>query len=177
MEPNFEGLKVIADKLRNGTAIATRVDSGVEIVDKSESPRYRLEVPWARARLIVQLSSGKFTHAELACRYAVTAAGISEFAMRHKNEIVGARSEISNYTEYDARELGIWVAEKLNRIAVYQEDIERIQMKSNPSVAELRVKHAALRSVAEEMGQLKSTVEIEGQVAHYVIEGIKTEDI
>jgi hypothetical protein len=123
----------------------------------------KLEAGWAKTRLIRDLATGEKTQVQLAAEYGVVQSSISEFADRHRDEITGLRARVED--EWAA----LWAADKFNRVAEIQSDIEDIGRSDDEKL--LRVKHAALRQIAEELGQLKTQVEVGGKVT-YVIEGI-----
>lgn len=129
-------------------------------------PRGKLERGWAQARLIRDLATQEKTQVQLAAEYGVTQSSVSEFASRHADDIAGVRSRIED--EWAA----LWAADKFNRVAELQSDIEGLDSTADEKL--LRVKHAALRQIAEELGQLKTHVEVGGKVT-YVIEGIDPE--
>jgi predicted transcriptional regulator len=126
----------------------------------------QLERGWRRAALIRDLATGEKTQVQLGQEYGVTQGAVSQFADRHRDEITAVRTSIDD--EWAA----LWVAQKFNRIAEMQSDIEAIEGTADEKL--LRVKHAALRQIAEELGQLKTHVEVGGKVT-YVIEGIDPE--
>lgn len=126
-------------------------------------PRGDLERGWAQARLIRDLATAEKTQVELAAEYGVGQSAISLFGTRHAGEISALKARIED--EWAA----LWAADKFNRVAELQSDIEDIGKGADEKL--LRVKHAALRQIAEELGQLKTTVEVGGKVT-YVIEGI-----
>lgn len=128
----------------------------------------KLERGWARAALIRDLATGEKNQVQLAQKYGVVQSSISEFADRHRDEIASVRSKIED--EWAA----LWVAEKFNRVAELQSDIEEISKLPLPDKDLLRVKHAALRQIAEELGQLKTHVEVGGKIT-YTITGIDPE--
>lgn len=180
---NFDISSAIAG-ISKGTHVTLPVEKdgivvGAEVVDKRLTPRYKLETPWVRAQLIMNLAARSMTVAQLAEQFRVSEAGIRAFMARHEGDIELARQQSFNAIKATACQYGLWVVEKLNRIAVYQDDIERLQAIDNPSVAEVRLKHSALHAVAEEMGQLPTKVqmEVQGQVAHYVLEVAADEDV
>lgn len=129
-------------------------------------PRGDLERGWAKTRLIRELAAGGKTQSELAVEYGVVQSAVAAFSARHADEITALKTRIED--EWAA----LWAADKFNRVAELQADIESIKVDGTFDVDKLlRVKHAALRQIAEELGQLKTTVEVGGKVT-YVIEGI-----
>jgi hypothetical protein len=150
-----------------------------------------------RVALIRDLAEGKLTQARLADKYQASKEGIRDFAKRHKEDIEYAKGHIED------KMLGLWVADKANRIAAYQDDIEltdeqlvaalegrlavsttdadgvttweRVEDLSDVIGRLLRGKHRALRSVAEERGELPSRIALHMEDAakvHHVIEGV-----
>lgn len=125
----------------------------------------KLERGWAKTRLIRDLATAEKTQVQLAAEYGVRQSSVSEFATRHADEIAAVRSKI------DDEWASLWVADRFNRVAEMQDDIEKISELPVPDRDLLRVKHAALRQIAEELGQLKTQVDLSGKIT-YVIEGI-----
>lgn len=113
--------------------------------------RYPLERVHNRRKLIHELAQGEIPRIKLAEKYGVVHSAITQFAQRHAAQIEQVQSEI----EDDLR--GLWVAQKSARLEELQGDIEAIgqpEGKPEERATLLRVKHSALRNVAEEMGQL-----------------------
>lgn len=77
---------------------------------------------------------------------------------------------------------GIWVADKRKRIEEYQSIVEEVEedLRLNGQDAALqRVRMTALKSIAEELGQLPSRVVIRqvGQKADYSLDGVDFDDV
>lgn len=127
----------------------------------------KLESGWAKRKLIHELARMEKNQIQLAAEYGVVQSSISEFSTRHRPEIDAVKQDIEN--EF----AGLWIVEKVNRLAEAQADVEAISEALGSTTDEklLRVKLAIMRQVAEEMGQLKTNVEVGGKVS-YVIEGI-----
>lgn len=127
----------------------------------------KLETGWARTRLIRDLAVAEKTQVQLAREYGVVQSSVSEFSTRHADEIAAVRSRIED--EWAA----LWVADRFNRVAEMQSDIETITDALDGLADDklLRVKHAALRQIAEELGQLKQVVEVGGKIT-YTITGL-----
>jgi hypothetical protein len=123
----------------------------------------QLERGWRRTALIRDLAAGEATQVELAVKYGVTQPSVSAFRDRHEREIDAVR------TQLDDKWAALWAADKFNRVAELQSDIETITGEDDEKL--LRVKHAALRQIAEELGQLKQVVEVGGSVT-YTITGL-----
>jgi hypothetical protein len=124
-----------------------------------------------RLALLRDLAVGDFTAAELAEKYDRAVGTINTFKYNHKAEIAEIRSNP------DDEFAGLWIAQKKNRIAVYQSQVDRLEESDDPKL--LARSQTALRSVAEELGQLpnKSTVAIETPKLQVQIEGISDEDL
>lgn len=123
----------------------------------------QLERGWRRSALIRDLAAGDQTQVQLAVKYGVTQPAVSAFRDRHEREIDAVR------TQLDDKWAALWVADKFNRVAELQSDVETITGEDDEKL--LRVKHAALRQIAEELGQLKQVVEVGGSVT-YTITGL-----
>ena len=112
-----------------------------------------------KRRVIRDLALTAMTQQELADKYGVTRAAISAFKMRNAEEIAAVAADADN--EY----AGIWIADKANRLTAYGEIYEAMQ---------------ALKSVAEEMGQLPTRLQVSGEMATtttYRIENVNPEDL
>lgn len=114
-------------------------------------------------RLILALATQEKNQVQLAAEFGVVQSSISEFATRHRDEITERRAHLDNELA------GLWVADRYNRIAEMQADIEEISDSKDEKL--LRVKHAAFRQIAEELGQLKTSIDVSGRLT-YVVEGI-----
>jgi hypothetical protein len=137
----------------------------------------KLERGRVKLALIRDLAAGDETQTMLAAKYGVDQGSISKFASRHAIEIQGVIGKL------DDRFAGLWIADKANRIAEYQQMIADIDAIVEASTVDgrvnivdadvLRTKLATLRQVAEELGQLPArvTVKHEGAVK-MIVEGV-----
>lgn len=127
----------------------------------------KLERGWARSALIVELAKAEKTQVQLAQEFGVVQSAVSMFADRHREEIAAHRANIENEL------YGLWIADKRNRVAEYQSDVEAINdaLENETDEKLLRAKLAVMRQVAEELGQLKTQVDLAGKLT-YVIEGV-----
>jgi len=128
-----------------------------------------------RLALARQLAEGGLTQTELGERYGVTQQAISDFARRERDMINAIRNDLDN--QY----AGLWIANKEARLAAYERDVDDVERVEGDDVVtpELRrVKQAALRAVAEELGQLpaRMSVQMEGTIKT-IIEGIDPMDV
>jgi hypothetical protein len=112
-----------------------------------------LEKPWNRHALIRMLAEGKITQAEMATRMGVTPPSVTAFKQRHADAIAAVRADIEN--EF----AGIQIAQKSNRLAAYEELLDRAAGGKDRHL-EARV----LRQIAEEMGHLPSRMQLSGTV-------------
>ena len=149
---------------------------------------------------MVQLARGNKTQSQLAGEYGVHQTSISDFKLRHADEI---QAIIDNGLD---EMTGIALAKKEARLATYQELIERL-MPGTPKVAgkdgrpvqeeyvdeetgETKWRtvyeidagqiNKALRSMAEELGQLPARVVITGDLevkTNYQINGVEPGDL
>lgn len=132
-------------------------------LDKQPTRTTRLR-GWVKYALIDDLIDGTTTHEELGIKYEVTHQAISEFKKRHAAIIEERRKNAAD--EF----AGMWIAKKKNRVAAYEADVERIdELEADPQWT--RIKHAALKSVAEELGQLKTYIDAESRV-NYTVDGV-----
>lgn len=108
---------------------------------------------WDRLNIIRDLAFSKETITAMAKRLGVTREALSRFKTRHKAEIedVIARA--------DSEFRGIAVADKTNRLAMYQQLVEDAEDRGDWKLC-ARI----LRQVAEEMGHLPSRMQITGAV-------------
>ena len=141
-----------------------------------------------RYRLIRELASQEKTQRQLAREFGCHPSAITQFKQRHAAEIAQVRADLDN--EF----AGLWVTRKAERLAEYMADIERIgdgtvevELEGGPEgatitaskvdAALIRAKQAALRAVAEEMGQIPSKVNIsvEPVTLRYEVAGVDPE--
>lgn len=109
------------------------------------------------------LAAGEHSQRELGERYGVTQQAISSFAQRHAERIADMVGKL------DDEFAGLWVAQKSARIATYQQQIEDIadeldggEMRPGVSYAEVvRTQQAALRAIADELGQIPARMQVE----------------
>lgn len=119
-------------------------------------PRNPLTRPWVMRKLMRELAIGEKTQAVLAEEYGVSQPAISIFGSRHREAIEAIR------TRMDDEFAGLWIANKANRLIAYQSDVEMIEdlNAKTPDSEWTRIRHRALRNVAEEMGHLPPRVAI-----------------
>src|SRR6188508_2784550 len=142
-------------------------------------PEPKLEKPWTRRQLIVQLATSGKTQIQLAEEYGVTQPAISLFAARHRQTIEQVRADQEN--EF----AGIAIAEKAVRLATYLDMLEKA-LSPVPKVnakgeimyglpdedgvrhpimeVDLAVAQKIQRNVAEELGHLPNRVTLGGEV-------------
>lgn len=132
-----------------------------------------------RAQLIRHLAAGEDSHRELAKRFDVSQQAISAFAKRHCVRIADVAVRI------DDQFAALWAADKVNRIAEYQQQIEDIAALLEPQTADeiarsdaefdkarhagvnvstaelMRVQAQALRAIADELGQIPARMQVE----------------
>lgn len=141
---------------------------------------------------MVQLARGNKTQSQLAGEYGVHQTSISDFKLRHADEI---QAIIDNGLD---EMTGIALAKKEARLATYQELIKKLSA-GTPKVAGkdgVQVRdpetgeaiyeidagqiNRALRSMAEELGQLPARVVITGDLevkTNYQINGVEPGDL
>jgi hypothetical protein len=164
--------------------------------------RYKLERGWRKRWLILQLASAEASGATLAHALGVNHSSVYTFARRHAGEIADVRADLER--EFVA----LWIADKRNRLAEYQQDVEdvndvvgRAMEPAQPKELDpldpgdlaareeafggsdipnwLRVKHAALKAAAEELGQIPNRVQMDltGTVLTYELVGADLDDV
>lgn len=137
----------------------------------SSRPRRPLGRGWVKRKLIIDLAKGEKTQRVLAKEYGVSQPSISEFKIKHAAEISEAAKNLED--EF----VGLWVANKANRLAEYEADIERV---NEQGASDLASKHRALRHVAEELGHIPNKVTLAGEVSTrvtYEVVGVPPEDL
>lgn len=126
-----------------------------------------------KLRLLHDLAAGSKHQSELAKQYGVTEGRISQIKSENIDRIEAIRANAEN--EFS----GLWIADRKNRIAEYESDVEDINESLMSSNLEkmvhpylLSAKHRALKSAAEETGQL--TTNFAAKV-EYNVTGVDTE--
>jgi hypothetical protein len=171
----------------------------------STGPRAFLERPGhVRFQLQRLLAEGNHSKAQLAKQFGASVEGIREFEKRHVATIQAMRDDLNN------RFAGLWIADKEQRVASYMADVELVEAetarvldaRNEPKAgapepdedgelaAEVtvatdlgrlsRIKHRALRSVAEELGQLPTRMLVkaeEGGAVHVYGSGVDTDKV
>lgn len=128
-----------------------------------------LKRAWVKQQLIRELAEGKLSQTHLATKYGVGQSGIAEFKRRHTAEV--ERAHDSLHDEW----VGLWVAEKRNRLAGLQAKAEELEDLPGARNAEVYAK--LLRDVAEELGDITNKNKVEIDVVRYEITNIDTEDL
>lgn len=121
-----------------------------------------------KLRLIRELAAAEKPNVQLAEEYNVSDERISQFKQENRDAIEHVRTHMAD--EF----AGILLADKKNRLAEYVSDVDEANERGGSDWAEARrIKHNALRQIAEELGQIpnKTSMAVEGKV-EYVIEGI-----
>jgi hypothetical protein len=165
----------------------------------TERHRWILERTRTKVALIYDLAAGELSHRALAAKHGVSGAGaIAEFKKKYRAEIDRQRADMAN------RFANLWIADKAARLAGYQDEAEvaereiqkavddRLIIKadkpdpddmedgalegdvSGPVSRYFRARDRALRSAAEELGQLptRTTVALESTTIRHIIEGV-----
>lgn len=138
-----------------------------------------LERGHIKAELVRLLARGEHTQVELAERFEVTQAGISRFAKRNADAIQRVKDRVDD--EFAA----LWIADKFARLSTYQQQVEDIAdmlgdagRLSMPTAELMRTAQSALKSVAEELGQLpnRHSLQLSGEISvRYVVDGVNPE--
>jgi hypothetical protein len=118
-----------------------------------------------RAELINDLAQGSLTHAELAAKFDRHPQAIAQFAVRNRGEIAVVQSR--NNRDLRERLAEIPIADKGNRVAVAQQLREDLRSYLEDPNLDARLRNhytktimALQRAVAEEMGDLRTHVEV-----------------
>jgi acyl-CoA hydrolase len=137
-------------------------------------PPQKLEKPWTRRQLIVELATSGKTQAKLAEEYGVVESSISEFKTRHRQTIEQVRADQEN--EF----AGIAIAEKATRLATYL-DVLDTALKPVPKVnAKGEIMYGLPDESGEELGHLPNRVTLGGEVGvttNYKINGVEPENL
>lgn len=128
--------------------------------------RNPLELAWNRHALMRLLAEGKMTQAQMAVRMGVSESAVTLFKQRHADAIAAIAADVEN--EF----AGIAIAQKSNRLAVYEEELAKAQRAGGDKHIVARL----LRQIAEEMGHLPSRVQLSGQVGIQTTYTITGED-
>ena len=144
-----------------------------------------------RHKLMREIALGDLNGVQLAEKYGVSTAAISQFKQRNAEGIKAIVADADN--EF----AGILIAQKAARLAAYEEQ-HRIAMQPTPKITnkgtvvidpntgeyvyEVNLSAAAtmLKNAAEEMGQLPNRVQIQGDMqttTTYKIEGFSESDL
>lgn len=142
--------------------------SDEEQADYSSNNRWPLTNEWTRQRLIYDLAKAEDTQVALAERYGVTQPSIAGFKKKYMHLIEERREKMLQ--EYGT----LWVAEKYNRLAARQNEIEKLlELRTTNRNSEIIGKH--LNDIATELGELESKVSVE--IAEYRITGIDLDKV
>lgn len=106
--------------------------------------------------LLHDLAAMDLTMEAIAAKYERSPSTIYTIKANNAEAIDAIRADHAN--EF----AGLWVAQKVNRVAEYQADIEDLD-------EDIPQKHRALRAVAEELGQLTTKAEIQASVTYEVV--------
>lgn len=135
--------------------------------ENQEKPKQRRLRPHERLQLARELAAAELNQTQLAAKYGVTPSAISYFNRNNATTIAEIRGKI------DDEFAGLWAARKVNRIAQYQDYIDKINdaiegvaKSSVPTAEMIRTAQAGLRAIADELGHIpqKSTVEVSGKL-------------
>jgi DNA-binding Lrp family transcriptional regulator len=124
------------------------------MVRSRNGQRDPLELAWNRHALMRMLAEGKMPQAEMARRMGVAPSSVTAFKQRHAEAIEAIAADVEN--EF----AGIAIAQKSNRLAVYEEELAKAQAGG----ADKHIVARLLRQIAEEMGHLPSRVQLSGTV-------------
>lgn len=151
-----------------------------------------LERGWRRTWLIHRVAQGDASDRELGRQLGVNKSSITKFRNRNQAEIEDVRLELADRLD------SLWVADKVNRLAEIQQDIEDLNTlisktfdppepgpldpgpELEPGIPDsvvgwIRAKQVALRNAAEELGQIPNRVTMNmagGVQVSYRIEGV-----
>lgn len=128
-------------------------------------------MPHQKLQLLRELADGKMSGAQLAEKYGVSTTRIYGIRDENKERIEAIKAD------YENAFAGLWIAQKENRIAVYQEQAERLADSDDPKLVART--QTALRSVAEEMGHLptRAAIQSDNVTVHNTYSGVDPEQV
>lgn len=140
-----------------------------------------LKQPWARGHrklsILRDLASQTMTQSVIAEKYGITQGAVSLFSRAPAN--AAAIAEMRK--DLEDKFAGMWIAQKDARIAAYQqmaEDVQEALASGGMDSALAKVHLTAIKSVAEEMGQLPNRVTVEQNVKSTIeVVGVNPEDV
>lgn len=145
-------------------------DSSIEEPETEETRPRKLTQGHIVTKLCRELAVAEKSQVQLAEEYGVAQSSISTFKKRHQERIKQIQQNL------DDEFAGLWIAEKANRIAEYQADVEMIGTTSKADL--LRVKATILKAVSEELGQLPARVNVTvTNPVTYIVKGANPEDL
>lgn len=131
--------------------------------------------------LMIDLASGELSLERLGAKYGVTAPAVLHFRDRNLEEIAEIKKAIDDGVR--AEIAGLWIADKTARIASYQSDVDLLTDQLEDGTLEpadfrgaLKVKAQVLKQVAEELGDLRVSVDLGGEV-RYSVNGVNPEEL
>lgn len=127
--------------------------------------------PWKRLQLLHELADGQMSQPQLAEKYGITPQYVSRVYNDNKEKVEAIRRDREN--EF----AGLWIADKKNRVAAYEEMAERLHDSDDPKL--LARYQTALKSVAEELGALptKTQLQVDPVQVSYKVEGLEAGDL
>lgn len=139
-----------------------------------------LKQPWARGyrrhSMLRDLAEQKMSQNAIATKHGVTSGAMSLFARTPSNMVIIEEMRKNLEDKF----AGIWIAQKEARILEYQQlvvDLEEA-LSGGADAALVRAKMIALKSVAEEMGQLPNRVTMESTTKSTIeVVGVNPEDV
>lgn len=147
-----------------------------------------------RLQVMRELAVGELSQSAMGEKYGVTQQAISEFGKRYETEIAEIKADLAN--EF----AGILIAQKAARLAAYEE-LAAIALTRTPKVGnngkvvqrvnedgeietlyevDGRLAAQVLKQAAEEMGQLPTRLQIQGDMqttTTYRVEGVNPDDL
>lgn len=151
----------------------------------------KLELPWVRRAIMIELATGNKTQAAIAREYGASEPSITLFKQRHLAEIEAIRENaLDEFT-------GIAIAKKAARLQAYEDILQKCLIptpkmagkeyvhdpkNNNELVYEIDAAAAVkvLRNVAEELGHLPSRVVVAGGLevkTNYTLNGVDPENL
>jgi transposase-like protein len=131
--------------------------------------------PASRAELIRDIASGEMSLEAVARKYDIVPQYLHKIKRENAGRIAALKEDVQAALDEH------WIAQKVGRVAEYQQDVEAINEvvydTLDPKL--LARKHTALHAVAEEMGQLPNRVTLSGEVrtVNHTVNGLDVGDV
>lgn len=132
---------------------------------------HRLSPP-QRLQLLRDWAGGGFNQSELSDVYGISQSAISQYIRKHAVEVEELRNDMDNPFS------GLAYARKYNRIALYEDEIERLSEVPNADHHEWsKARQMAARYIAEELGDLPPRATVMVVPVTHIVENVNLEEL